>query len=137
MIKNYMADVAKMLGVELGEEFNLVDKDGTPSAYNPFRIEVGGFMDCTGEDDAGFLEALLTGYFEIVKKPWKPKDGEEYFYIVYGVVYSTVFHNNIEDNLMRLRMGNCFKTKEEAKANVDKWIKYINQEPDLSWRVDG
>lgn len=27
MAKNYMADVAKMLGVELGEEFNVTNDD--------------------------------------------------------------------------------------------------------------
>ena len=136
MSKNFMPDVAKMLGVELGEEFNLVDKDSKPSAYNPFHIEVGGFMDCTGDDDAGFLTALLTGDFEIVKKPWKPKEGEEYYYIVLsgGVAHTTFDDGNILD-VLRVRLGNCFTTYKEAKANVGKWLEYINQEPDLSWRV--
>ena len=137
MNKNYMSKVAEMLGVELGEEFNLVDKDGKPSAYNPYHIEEGGFIDCTGDDDAGFLAALLTGDFEIVRKPWKPKDGDEYYYIdVFGHAIKISYVRNDNSDCMKLRMGNCFRTREEAELNKERWLEYIKQEPDFSWRIN-
>lgn len=136
MSMNYMADVAKLLGVELGEEFNLVDKDGKPAAYNPFHIEAGGVMDCYGDNIPHHLESLLIGTFEIVKKPWKPKEKEIYYSICMdGSIEMTEFWPSIVEDALSIRAGNFFKTREEAEANVDKFLEYINQEPDLSWRV--
>ncbi len=137
MSKNYMADVAKMLGVEIGEEFNLVDKDGIPSAYNPFHIEARGFIDCTGDDDAGFLIALLTGDFEIVKKPWKPKTDGTYYAInpLNKSVVGIYWWDNQNDEMLYL-LGNCFKTRSEAEKNIEAYCKYLEaREPDVSWRV--
>lgn len=132
MSKNYMEEISKMFGVELGEEF-----DVEYCNLNPYRFTEDGLLDCKSNPNSGVLEVLLIGKAKIIKKPWKPKEGEEYYYIVYGVVYSTIFHNTTEDNLMRLRMGNFFRTREEAESNKERWLEYIKREPDFSWRLDG
>lgn len=132
MSKNYMADVAKMLGVELGEEFDF----DCYEYNNPYRITADGLVDRFGTSFPEQLAFLLLGKLGIIKKPWRPKDGEDYYYIATTAnhePYITTYASRGMD-VIRLRIGNFFKTYEEAKANVDKWTEYISQEPDLSWR---
>ena len=40
MSKNYMPEVAKMLGVEIGEEFDLLEGDGEIAPYSPYRFKM-------------------------------------------------------------------------------------------------
>ena len=76
MAKNYMADVAKMLGVELGEKFKI---DGSNLIYKFF--EDGLYFRCI----EGWLPAkhqfldLIKGECNIVKLPWTPKTNEAYY----------------------------------------------------------
>ncbi len=131
MSKNHMADVAKMLGVELGEEF-----DVKYSNYNPYKITNEGLVDCKGEARESVLMKIITEKFEIVKKPWKPKTGEIYYHILLsGDVSSTTFDEENGFDMMKVRLGNCFRTREEAEANVERWLKHITEEPDFSWRI--
>lgn len=44
------------------------------------------------------------------------------------------FYSDGDYDLMRLRLGNYFKTAKEAEANKARWLEYIKQEPDLSWK---
>ena len=65
-----------MLGVELGEEFDI--KGGF---CNPYMITERGLLDCVGDESPSILIGLLDGSIKIIKKPWIPKDGENIFYI--------------------------------------------------------
>ncbi len=131
MSKNYMADVAKMLGVELGEEFDIKGYE-----YNPYKITDEGLMYRDGNAPFSSLTKLLRGEVEIIKMPWMPKDGERYYSLNRGgEVTAEVFDTYFTSSLVNARMGNYFKTKEEAEANKDRWLEYLKQEPDLSWRV--
>ena len=133
MSKNYMADVAKMLGVEVGEEFDVA----TFQDLNPYKITGDGLVDRFGTSCPTELVLLLRGKFDIVKKPRKPQEKETYYYILLsgGVTHTTFAAGNILD-VLRVRLGNCFTTQEEANANADKWAEYIKREPDFSWRKD-
>ena len=78
MTKNYMADVAKMLGVELEEEFKL---DGIETKYKftengLYFYAPDGWWQCSNV----MLPRILRGNVEIVKLPWKPKKGDAYYY---------------------------------------------------------
>ena len=55
---NYMADIAKVLGVELDKEFDVKDSD-----YNPYKITDKGLVDCDGDVRGDLLMRLLTGNF--------------------------------------------------------------------------
>ena len=114
MAKNYMADVAKMLGVELGEEFKI---DGSNLIYK--FLENGLYFRCI----EGWLPAiyqfldLIKGELEIVKLPWQPKDGEYYYFPAVDFQYScpAAWHNCPIDFALK-EAGMVFKTKAECEA---------------------
>lgn len=136
MSRNHMADVAKMLGVELDEEFGIMGRENTK-----YRIDIYGLWMANKEADNwhntdNFMEKLLTGELIIKKKPWKPKMGERYWAIgTTGKPSQLAYSDDFLIDILNVRTGNFFKTEEEAEANVDNFLEYINQEPDLSWRV--
>ena len=114
---NYMKQVAKMLGVELGEKFDIDVGDG-------FTLD-GCCLNGYGLYDDGLrndsvLNGLLTGECTIKKKRWKPKDGEEYFYVDEdGNIGSFIFDMICISDTAMLYMGNCFRTSEDAEAHKD------------------
>ena len=114
MAKNYMADVARMLGVELGEEFKI---DGSNLIYK--FLENGLYFRCI----EGWLPAeyqfldLIKGELEIVKLPWQPRKGEVYCRPEDGfedVAFDNWGNHPIDFALKEA--GMIFKTKEECEA---------------------
>lgn len=114
MAKNYMADVAKMLGVELGEEFKIDDSNLIYKFYENglhFRC-IEGWMT----DQRQFFD-LITGKLEIVKLPWQPKKGEVYCRPEDGfedVAFDNWGNHPIDFALKEA--GMAFKTKEECEV---------------------
>lgn len=114
MAKNYMQDVARMLGVELGEEFKI---DGSNLNYK--FLENGLYFRCI----EGWLPAiyhfldLIKGELEIVKLPWEPKSGDEYYYPAcnFKDVFSTNWTYSVVDFSYK-EAGLIFKTYEECEA---------------------
>lgn len=53
-------------------------------------------------------------------KPWKPKDGEDYFYI--GIDFTIDSWENVDDDTDKrnFRIGNCFPTEERAEQVAKK-----------------
>ena len=53
-------------------------------------------------------------------KPWKPKDGEDYFYIC--IDFTIDSWENVDDDTDKrnFRIGNCFRTKERAEQVAKK-----------------
>lgn len=76
---NHMAEVAKMFGVEVEEDFCIKNYAGF------FRFTEGGLQRLLGSPAKWVpvkiptLKELLTGVKEIVKLPWKPQTGELYY----------------------------------------------------------
>ena len=121
---NYMNQIAQMLGVELGEEFKIKDpKNG--EIYNVvFKFDNSGLVRREPKPkrvwipDSGALHQLTIGGFEIVKKPWKPKNGDKYYYVsVLKEIVQTYFYE-VHNDVMRYQLGNCFKTEEEITPDV-------------------
>lgn len=115
MAKNYMADVARMLGVELGEEFKL---DGRKTKYKftengLYFYAPDGWWQCSNV----LLPRILRGNVEIVKLSWQPKGGDEYYYPVcnFKDVSSTNWVDSICDFAFK-EAGLIFKTYEECEA---------------------
>ena len=48
MGKNYMPEVAKVLGVEIGEKFNIVGNDGDSIEFSPYNIMEEMFVNNMG-----------------------------------------------------------------------------------------
>ena len=86
-MNNHMAEVAKLLGVELGEYFKIVSDNGC-SCCNCYRFteEKGIEMSYDNANweiataGAGILKQLLMGEAMIAKFPWKPKKNEIYYF---------------------------------------------------------
>lgn len=126
MSKNYMPEVARMLGVEINEEFDLIYETGQKSDWGPYKITRDGLVDesenWTLHETA--LLNLLKGNYRLQKRPWRPKEGEKYWYCSAqdGCVYWTIFCTGMTRNLAFLNMGNCFPTEEAAKAAVPEML---------------
>ncbi len=118
--KNIMPEIAKLLGVEINEEFYIKDATGKDDDLHRFTSETFEYYDQSmGEwcETMRFVD-LVCGLAEIVKKPFKPTEGEWYYLFMFCgsdfCVASTEFNKyNIQD-LTNAYCGNCFRTKEEA-----------------------
>ena len=114
---NYMEEVASLLGVGMNKNFECNESSCT------YCITNNGLM-CNGCYGADSLMMILNGSFTIKHGPWKPQLDEE-FYVV--VCDGTVMHKHWDDcsnHLNYYRLGNCYRTKEEAESNRGKWISF-------------
>ena len=113
MAKNFMPEIAKMLGVEVGEIFKMTD-------YNSlYRFTERGleFKGTAGWCLSERIEWLLTGRNEILKLPWQPKEGDRYYFPATDFQYSCpeTWDNHPIDFALK-EAGMAFKTKEECEA---------------------
>lgn len=132
MAKNLIPEIARMLGVEICEEFKI---EGNVRTY---------FFDLDGlhsgdhvakDEDNATLCDILCGDIEIVKLPWKPKKGDAYytFEIFRGkwVVVRSVWWTGAPCNYALLDKGWVFRTKEEAEAALPKVAKEMGVDYEL------
>ena len=118
MGRNYMPEVAKMLGLEIGEEFDILVNETEMLVHGPYKITDNAIVDYVGCKTKTLLYGLLTGEYTLQKRPWRPKKGELFWTINgKGNVEKYHFLNDMCD-LALLNMGNCFPTKKAAKAAV-------------------
>lgn len=85
------------------------------------------------------LEFTQDGYNELVSlwntrvdkpsdKIWVPKIGEKYWYCSNsGNIGQNLRDCSTYDAAM-CKIGNCYRTPEEAKANVVKWVEFFNSD---------
>ena len=133
MSKNLIPEIAKMLGVELGEEFKIdnnsvrfwFDLDGLHSE----EFEIAGLT----------LYRLACGKAEIVKLPWKPEHGRKYWsFIRYyyddeeklAVTSSYIWTGDVMGRAL-LKAGWVFRTKGEAEAALPAVAKELGVEYEL------
>lgn len=117
MSKNYMPEIARMLGVEIGEEFDILNENGEIVDYNPYKFTGDSIIDCEGDVlQCWRLWDLLIGEHTIQKRPWRPKVGE-LFWTINGKGDAEQYHftNDVRD-LALLNIGNCFPTREATEA---------------------
>lgn len=128
MGKNYMPEVARMLGVEIGEEFDIFDNDGEKIVYSPYKIRDNAIVDCEGDPIPGLFYDLLTSKYTLQKSPWRPKEDVQYWVICPdGSICSYNFSKSSISDLAFLNMGNCFPTKKEAKAAVPEMLEKFEE----------
>ena len=129
---NYYKQFAEMLGLELEQEFRLVKPDGTKVDNDLYKITEDGLFsianDLSGKVTL-MLDLLLSGYYKAVPKPWKPKYGEQYW--SYSVKRSKaccgMFGEYVKDYAC-WKLGNCFRTEEEAKTKGKEIMEQIQKE---------
>ena len=133
MNKNYMSEIAKMLGVNIGEEFiiqNADRKENVILAMDGLRIPFPHGM--AEMDDGRLLLEVLQGYYEIIKLPWTPKYNEPYWTMIFysdGKPFARKFiwSGHIED-FTKKALGMVYRTKEEAEKNFAEDFKKLTGE---------
>lgn len=116
---NYMEEVAKLLGIEMGEEFKVYGQDETYMWVN-----AGLFNTESGMENKKILYDLITGERHIIGHWWTPLKGDMFSYVAKdGKIYSELWEGTTF-NIMLYKLNNCYKTKTEAEYNRDKWISF-------------
>lgn len=137
MSKNHMAEVAKMLGVEVGEAFKIIDD--THSNYRRYYRFTKNVGVETSDDDvhwkkaiAEALECLLMGDVKVVKLPWKPQKGEKYYIPRISIRLEDRYYwyhwQNSDADIKRYTMGLVCKTREEAIEMTKKMLAVVENE---------
>lgn len=127
MGKNLMPDVAKLLGVELGDEFIIENADRKETVV----LAADGFHviqpnDVLGPDHGKLLSKVLQGLYDVVKKPWEPKEGEYFYYpdVKRKAVCSLPWDSQFFDFAMKA-LDMVYRTKEEAEAHLSEDYKRL------------
>lgn len=134
---NYWKKFAEMLGLELEQEFVLTDDDGNKKDKYTYTITEDGLLYKSPPfinwaiSSLDTIGKLLNGDVKAASKPWKPKKGETYWYypnpIYFGVINSYVWNDDLTD-LLFWKVGNCFKTREEAETKGKEIMEQIRKE---------
>ena len=139
--KNYMAEVAGLFGVELGEVFKVTDDD-SGKYHNYYRftekkgIEVSEDNVKWEADTAEVLvfKWLLIGVARIIKLPWKPQEGEKYYVPRIAIRpydrHYCYYWDNSGVDIKRYDMGIVCKTPEEAVALTKKMLAVAKEDRD-------
>lgn len=123
-IKERVEKIAEMLGVDLGEEFNIVGS--SPLYYCPYKITERGLVDSKNRKRDSTLVDLLRGIYKIEKLPWKPKRGDGYYYVPLWYKHEiklTEFDSENPFEIALLKCGWMFRTEQEAEANKERVLK--------------
>lgn len=124
---NHMEEVARILGVELGEEFTvrvqdnqhldaMITEDGIRALNGPEYFKKYNASVC--------LHNLLNGTLSVERKHWTPSYNESYYSIgIGGTLEPGTWMNDFIDVAL-YKLGNCYRTPQEAEVNSDKWIAF-------------
>ena len=131
---NKMKEVAKVLGYEVGEEFNLIFNTGKYSVRNPFKFSETDLLDKFGGVFADYIGWLITGEYKIEKIPFVPKIGEDYWSYYNdddspfrGLGICKTWNGSHLDKMRKL-LGIVFRTEQEAKDYLPTWQKRLKGE---------
>lgn len=132
---NYWKQFAEMLGLELEQEFVLTDVDGNRKNELTYKITEYGPLCRSLIVNDWLTVSLITfkkimdGDYKVVTKPWKPKKGEMYFYSNYFHTTYCTWKDGVSD-LLLWKVGNCFKTRDEAEDKGKEIMEQIQKEYD-------
>ena len=130
---SYWKQFAKMLGLELEQEFVLTDVDGNRKDIFTYKITEDGIFYKSKISNGWFktelVDTLLNGSIKAVPKQWKPKKGEMYWFYLYGAkeVIDSRWCDGTYD-LLLWKAGNCFRTEKEASTKGKEIMEQIQKE---------
>ena len=132
---SYWKEFAEILSLELEQEFVLTDVDGSRKDIFTYKItEDGIFYKSKISKDwfkTELVDALLNGCIKAVAKPWKPKKGDIYSYYINSTYFDGINSCKWTDeglDLLFWKVGNCFKTEEEAETKGKEIMEQIQKE---------
>ena len=125
MSKNLIPKIAKLLGVEVGEEFKAKGDDELTYTLTDdgLKITFAGGIEISQVSTNSAFVALVMGKDEIVKLPWKPKKGEDYYTFggSDGIWRISQQHWTCHPfDLAVLAKGWAYHTREEAESALPK-----------------
>ena len=126
-----MKEVVKILGYEVGEEFNVILNDGNYSKHNPFKFTEKALLNNYNNRCNCYLVDIITGYYITEKIPFVPKMGEKYWTYGNGLERPCVENftwANIWHDRERKLLGIVFRTEQEAKDYIPTWKKRLEGE---------
>jgi len=125
---NLIPKIAELLGVEIGEEFDLCNgMDSNIRMGCVYKFSNDCLMcadeddkDCFGVASDKTLRCMLNGSLKIIKLPFEPKVGESYYKVIVRfdklLVASEEWTNWLADYADKY-CGNCFRTEAEAEKH--------------------
>ncbi len=133
MSKNLIPEIAKMLGVELGEEFKIKGYDGLAYQFVDYGLKLSFQNDIgmTAIPTNVALVNLLNGNDEIIKLPWQPKKGDVYF--TFGRlgdkwVVRSLWWGGFPEEYALLDKGWVYRSEKEAQAALPSVAKELGVE---------
>ena len=127
---NYIEQFMKDNGIEVNEEFYVIDENGTKiggliSIIFYFDKNMRLNMKLVESDCRDVLRGLMLGELKIEKIPQKPKtvwdlkEEDKYYYInCYGEIDSTFY--DCDEDADIIKCGNAFLTEKEARFEVER-----------------
>ena len=117
MSKNLIPEIAKMLGVGIGEEFKLAGSE-TIYCFTEGHLKYcykSSYYEVWNTICEGVFVRLLEGRDEIIKLPWHPQCGDTYW-TYSGDDFDTFLYKwaGVANDYARLKCGCVFRTREEA-----------------------
>ena len=133
---NLIPVIRESLGLQENEEFslkndrNVVLPDKFRFTDSTLQIKEGNWWF---ESHSMMLQLLFKGECKVVKLRFKPKEGEDYYFVDVstGYVCRTTYGVGYRHDVVRIRealrvsSGNCYRTEEEAEKHVDEWMRKV------------
>lgn len=128
---NYIEQFMKDNGIEVNEEFYVIDENGKKiggliSIIFYFDKNMRLNMKLVESDCRDVLRGLMLGECKIEKIPqkqktvWDLKEGDEYWYITLLGYVEEVSYQSDDEDINIIKAGNAFLTKEEALFEVER-----------------
>lgn len=127
---NLIPVIREALGLQENEEFKIKDEKGVTIYYkyrftnDDMQVNIRGYWESSTNEMIGML---VTGQSEAVKLPFKPKEGETYYYVslYYGATATTSYATICRSDVARANSGNCYRTYEEAEKHIPEWMERV------------
>ena len=131
MSRNLMLEVAKLLGVEIGEPFYILENGKHKCVYSDndlYKITEEGLANINNTDGCYeyhacwrvILTDLLLGECSVEHLPWEPKEGDRYYVLNTNELFiETFIWDNSTFGYAAKNMGIIYRTKAEAKAHLE------------------
>ena len=117
--KNIIENILTEYGIIVKEKFNILNEAGILTSDSPFIYDGVDFFDSHGYMRNDLLLDIIKGNYAVKKLPFIPKMGEIYYYVGDKVVCPKPNDLGMFDK-MCIKLGNCFKSEEEAEQNKEK-----------------
>lgn len=131
---NYIPKIAEVMGLKIGEQFK-VKVGGEETTATFWFVEDGLMYDVPDDKFTGYaskqtLVSILDGEYEVVKLPWVPRIGQDYWCVLPSCDpdyprTALVTMNKSLFSMINLYFGNFYETQEEAEADKKRFIKEL------------